>query len=119
MCSGCFSYHADSGSSCTVLTWCLGLDFIIMQNTKVLEDHEIRHRFHWSSEDVPPQHVLPRIVKYTGTLAAPEWEDIERGGVFSFPWYFVKPLRVKKTSSKRYAMSRPTSPPLRIHQNLQ
>ena len=39
------------------------------------------------SEDT---HASPGISKYTGTLVAPEWEDVEKGTVFSFPWCFVK-----------------------------
>ena len=90
MCSGCFSYHADSGSSCTVLTWCLGLNFIIMQNTKVLEDHEIRHSFHVTAEGSPPRSCYAGISKYTGDLSTPEWEDVEPGIVFNLPWHLVK-----------------------------
>jgi len=49
-----------------------------------------------TSEDTPPQHVFSRVVKYTGTLASPEWEDVEEGRVFSFPWYFVKSAQCYK-----------------------
>ena len=61
-----------------------------MQGTKVLEDREIRHSFRWVTEDGPAQHVLPRIVKYTGILTAPEWQDVEQGKALSFPWYLVR-----------------------------
>jgi len=33
----------------------------------------------------------------------------------SFPWYLWKSLRAEKASSRRYAISRPTYPLLRIH----
>ena len=66
-----------------VLTWCLGLDFIIMQNTKVLADHEIRHSFHVTAQGSPPRSCYAGISKYTGDLSAPEWEDVEPGRVSS------------------------------------
>ena len=72
------------------------LNSIILQGTKVLEDREIRHDFIWPSEDAPAQHVSPKVVKYTGTLVAPQWEDIEQGILFSFPWYFVKSAQVQE-----------------------
>jgi len=43
-----------------------------------------------TTEDTPPQHTNSRLVKYTGALASPEWEDVEPGIVFNFPWYLVK-----------------------------
>ena len=98
------------------LSWLFELNSLILQGTKVLEDREIRHSFHCTWEDTPPQHISVRIAKYTGALAAPQWEDVEEGRVFNSPWYLVKALRARQTSSKRCAMSRPTSPPLRIHQ---
>ena len=57
-----------------------------------MKDREIRRDFRWTSEGAPSpsQHTTPRFVKYTGTLAAPEWEDDEPGRVFCFPWYLVK-----------------------------
>ena len=61
-----------------------------MQGTKVTEDREIRHSFRRVTEDGPAQHALPRIVKYTGTLTAPEWQDVEQGRALSFPWYLVR-----------------------------
>jgi len=88
-----------------------------LQGTKVLEDREIRLRFCSVSEDAPPQHISLRIVKYTGTLVSPQWEDVEPGRVFTLPRYFVQALRHQKPSSKRYAMSRLTSPPRRVRQN--
>ena len=84
-----------------------------MQGTKVLEDREIRFSFRILAEDAPPQHGFSGITKYTGSLAAPEWEDVEPGRVLSFPGTLVKISQVQKTSSKRCAMSWPTSPALR------
>jgi len=80
----------------TIFTWLFGLNHIVLQGTKVLEDREIRHSFYMTSEDIPPQHVFSRVVKYTGTLATPEWDDVEEGRVFSFPWYFVKSAQSQK-----------------------
>jgi len=51
---------------------------MLSRGTKVLEDREIRHSFYVVSEGTPPQNASPRIYKYTGTLAAPEWEDVEK-----------------------------------------
>jgi len=50
---------------------------MLSRGTKVLEDREIRHSFYWTSEDAPPQHASPGVVKYTGALTSPEWEDTE------------------------------------------
>ena len=61
------------------------LNSIALQGTKVLENREIRQTFYRTSEDTPLQHVSPKVVKYTGALVAPEWEDIEPGIVFNFP----------------------------------
>ena len=58
------------------------LNSIDPQGTKILEDREIRHGFCWTSEDTPPQEASPRIVKYTGSLVSPEWEDVEKGTAF-------------------------------------
>ena len=65
-------------------TWLFKSNSFAPQGTKVLEDREIRHSFYWTSEDAPPQHASPGVVKYTGTLTAPEWEDIEPGIVSIF-----------------------------------
>ena len=35
-------------------------------------------------------------MKYTGALTAPEWEDIEPGIVFSFPWQFMNRAHGRK-----------------------
>jgi len=79
-----FCYYADSGSSRTILTRHFGLDLIILQGTKVLEDREIRHGFSMSAKGSPPRRGFGRISKYTGALLAPKWEDVESGRVFSF-----------------------------------
>ena len=91
-----FRYYADSGPSCTTLTWCFGLDLIALQGTKVLEDREIRHSFCITARGEPPQHASPRISKYTGDLTAPKWEDVEPGRVFIFPWHLVKSTQSSK-----------------------
>ena len=67
----------------------------MLQGTKVLEGQEIRHSFGLISED-SSQHASPGISKYTGTLVAPEWEDVEKGTVFSFLWCFVKRAQSQK-----------------------
>jgi len=61
-----------------------------MQGTRVLEDREIRFSFRILAEDAPPQHGFSGITKYTGSLTAPEWEDVEPGRVLSFPGTLVK-----------------------------
>ncbi|KAF9783759.1 hypothetical protein BJ322DRAFT_1109608 [Thelephora terrestris] len=55
-----------------------GFRTMLSRGTKVLEDREIRHTFYMASEGAPPQEALPRIVKYTGSLVSPEWEDEEQ-----------------------------------------
>ncbi|KAF9652080.1 hypothetical protein BDM02DRAFT_364519 [Thelephora ganbajun] len=50
---------------------------MLSRGTKVLEDREIRYRLRILSEGTPPQHAWSAIVKYTGSLAAPEWRDVE------------------------------------------
>ena len=35
-----------------------------------------------SAKGAPPQHGTVRIIKYTGTLATPEWKDVEPGSVY-------------------------------------
>ncbi|KAF9650931.1 hypothetical protein BDM02DRAFT_3163995 [Thelephora ganbajun] len=52
---------------------------MLSRGTKVLEDREIRYGFSWVSKGAPRQYVSPEIVKYTGTLFAPEWVDTEQG----------------------------------------
>jgi len=53
------------------------------------------------SEDVPPQHASLRVVKYTGTLVSPKWEDVEPGRVFSFPPHSVKSTQNQKDKFKK------------------
>ena len=72
------------------MTWRFGLDLIVLQGTKVLEDHEIRHTLCVTAQGSPPQRASPKIIKYTGNLTFPEWVDAEPGRVFSFPWHLVK-----------------------------
>ena len=95
MCSWPFYYHFIAGPSCAILTWLFQLSPIVLQGTKVLEDQEIRHSFGLISED-SSQHTSPGITKYTGTLVAPKWEDIEEGTVFSFLWCIVKSTQSQK-----------------------
>ena len=85
-----FPYYVESGSSWTILTWRCGLDFTILQGTKVLKDHEIRRSFNVTTQGNPPRHTSPRISKYTGDLVSPKWVDIEPGRVFIFPWHLMK-----------------------------
>ena len=80
------------------MTWCLGLDFIVLQGTKVIEDHEIRSSFNVTAEGNPPRSGHARISKYTGTLASPEWMDAEPGRVSRFPWHLVKSAESPKDS---------------------
>jgi len=54
-----------------------GLDSIALQGTKILEDREIRQRFHTPSQGTPPKHCFSDIIKYTGALDSPEWKDVE------------------------------------------
>ena len=72
------------------------MDPIVLQGTKVLEDREVRHWFRVSTKGAPPQDASTEIIKYTGALASPEWEDIEPGRVFNFPWYLVKNAQSQK-----------------------
>ena len=72
------------------MIWHLGFDLIALQGAKVQEDREIRHNFYLTASGDPPQRVSQKITKYTGALAAPKWEDVEPGRVFSFPWHLAK-----------------------------
>jgi len=101
----------------SVFTRRFRLNSIALQGTKILENREIQHRRSAVTEDAPRKHALTRIIKYTGALASPEWEDVEPGRVFGFPCYFVKSAQSQKTSSKHCVVSRPTSPVLHIHRN--
>ena len=91
-----FPYYVESGSSWTILTWRCGLDFTILQGTKVLKDHEIRRSFNVTAQGNPPRHTSPRISKYTGNLVSPKWVDIEPGSV-----YLPLAPREKFSKSKR------------------
>ena len=66
-----------------VFGWVFELNSAALQGTEIVEDREIRYGSYLSSESVPPRHASSRIVKYTGTLRAPEWEDVETGSVFT------------------------------------
>ena len=72
------------------------LDPIPLQGTKILEDREVRHRFYVSAKGAPPQHGTVKIIKYTGTLATPEWKDADPGRVFGFPCYLIKSAQSQK-----------------------
>ena len=72
------------------------MDCFALQGTKVLEDREIRHGFCVLNEGSPPQSAWAGITKFTGDLTSPEWEDVEPGSVFCFPWQLVKMTRSKK-----------------------
>ncbi|KAF9649037.1 hypothetical protein BDM02DRAFT_3095383 [Thelephora ganbajun] len=47
-------------------------------DTMLSREREIRHHFQMVSEGTPPQYISSRIVKYTGSLVAPEWDDVEK-----------------------------------------
>ena len=79
-----------------IFPWLSGLNPVALQGTKVLEDREIRHGFGWVSEDAPPRYLSPKVVKYTGALAAPEWTDIKQGRLFSCSCYLVKGAQSEK-----------------------
>ena len=79
-----------------IFPWLFGLNPVALQGTKVLEDHEIRHKFCWPSEGAPLQHVSSTVAKYTGSLAAPEWEDVEQGKLFRFSSYLVQGAQSQK-----------------------
>jgi len=72
------------------------LNLIALQGTKILGDREIRYRRCAITKDTPRTHTFTRIIKYTGTLASPEWKDIEPGRVFSFPRHLVKNAQSQK-----------------------
>ena len=72
------------------------MNCITIQGTKVLEDREIRRSRNAITEGTPRQNASPRIIKYTGDSAVPEWEDAEPGRVFNFPWYFVRSAQTSK-----------------------
>ena len=55
-----------------------------LQGTKILEDQEIRLVRTITAVGTPPHHVPEDITKYTGTLVAPGWKDVEPGRVL-FP----------------------------------
>jgi len=77
------------------------LDLTVLQGTKVIEDHEIRHSFNVTAQGSPPRRGQAIISKYTGALFAPEWEDIELGRVISFPWDLVKSAQSPKGKFKK------------------
>jgi len=56
-----------------------GFTTMLSRGTKILEDREIRHSFCRSSDGTPPKQASPSIDKYTGSLASPEWADVEEG----------------------------------------
>ena len=92
-------------------------DLVVLQGTKVLEDKEVRFSLSYTTEDTPQQHASPSVLKYTGTSSSPEWtDDVDQGSVFSFN-NIVKGAQTKQTSSRRYVLYEPTSPPLRIKQS--
>jgi len=72
----------------------------VLQGTKVIEDHEIRHSFIVTAKGSPPRRGHATISKYTGALFAPEWKDVEPGRVFSFPWDLVKGAQSPKDRFK-------------------
>ena len=57
---------------------------IALQGTRVLEDQEIRQGFSYTSKGAPRQQAVRSVIRYTGTLRAPEWMDIEPGSVTIF-----------------------------------
>ena len=69
---------------------------VFLKGTKVQEDREIRLSFCCSAKGAPPQYVSPAITKYTGTLATPEWRDLEPGRVFTLSWYPAKSAYSRK-----------------------
>ena len=66
------------------------MNYIALQDTKVLEDQEIRRTFYRSGENNPPQRAWSSIIKYTGAVISPRWTDDEPGRAFGFPLYPVK-----------------------------
>ena len=63
------------------------INYIALQGTKISKDREIRHSFCVLREGVPPQRASFVIMKYTGVVFSPKWEDEEPGKAFSFPLY--------------------------------
>ncbi|KAF9650935.1 hypothetical protein BDM02DRAFT_1001660 [Thelephora ganbajun] len=51
---------------------------IASQGTKVLEDHEVRPRFQYATEDAPQRQAFRSVVRFTGAHSVPQWVDIER-----------------------------------------
>ena len=68
-------------------------NFITLQGTKVLEDHEVRRNFSYITEGAPQLQAFQSVVKYTGEQSAPRWMDIEKGNVFGFSDNFVRSLK--------------------------
>ena len=79
----------------------------------VTEDREIRLGFRCVTADAPQRQAFQSVLKYTGTGRAPEWEDIERGSVFSIN-NLMEDTQAKQTSSRRSAVYKQTFPLLRI-----
>ena len=75
LCSCCRGYVNH------VIDFACPIGFHRSQGTKVLEDREIRYRRCILSEDAPPQSVSSEIIRYSGTLVYPEWDDVEKGAV--------------------------------------
>jgi len=80
----------------SVFIWRFRSNSIALQGTKILENREIRHRRSATTADTPRKRTFTRIVKYTGSSASPEWEDVEPGRVLSFPCYFVESTQSQK-----------------------
>ena len=59
-------------------------NLIALQGTRVLEDREIRQPLIYVTRGAPQRQVVSPVIKYTGTLRAPQWMDIEQGSVLSF-----------------------------------
>ena len=66
-----------------VIDFACPIGFHRSQGTKVLEDLEFRYHLCILSEDAPPQNVSSEIIKYTGTLVSPEWDDVETGAMLA------------------------------------
>ena len=91
------------------------LDYILLQDTQVSEDHEVRQNLCYITEGAPQRHAIQPVAKYTGTQSEPQWMDVEQG-VFSFFNNLAKVIEVKQTNSRHCAMYRQISLLLRLRQ---
>ena len=92
-------------------------NFITLQGTKVLKNHEVRRGFHCRTEGHPQRRASPSFIEYTGAQTAPRWTDVELGNVFGLSSSVLGDTEVKQTSLRRCAKYAQTFPPPRVRRS--